>query len=338
MNVLHIINNLDIGGGAQTLVKDLSVKGSYNHKIITLEKSPDAFKNLQFIRFLEQPIKSLKLIYNADVIHLHLFPTLYLSPLLFFKKKVFTEHNTHNRRRNYLIFKYIDTFFYIFYRKIICISDGTKISLKKWILKKSFNLEVIYNGVDFASFENSKIHFNLSKEKYYQNEQLNIGMVGSFSNQKNQLFLIELIKDLPENFTLHLAGIGPNLNHCKQYVEEKKLDERVFFYGLIKDIPRFYSTLDLYIHSAHWEGFGLTVIEAIASKLPVLASNVEGLKEIINSEMLFKNYDKEGLKQLIFETFNVKTEESINKTYNDSKRLFDINLMVKKYESAYKNL
>ena len=74
-------------------------------------------------------------------------------------------------------------------------------------------------------------------------------MVGSFSNQKNQLFLIELIKDLPENFTLHLAGIGPNLNHCKQYVEEKKLDERVFFYGLIKDIPRFYSTLDLYILS-----------------------------------------------------------------------------------------
>ena len=82
----------------------------------------------------------------------------------------------------------------------------------------------------------------------------------------------------------------------------------------------------------------MTVIEAIASKLPVLASNVEGLKEIINSEMLFKNYDKEGLKQLIFETFNVKTEESINKIYNHSKRLFDINLMVKKYESVYKNL
>ena len=87
MNVVHIINNLDVGGGAQTLVKDLSVKGSYNHKIITLENSPDAFRNIEFTHFFKQPIKSLKLIYNADVIHLHLFPTLYLSPLLFFKKK-----------------------------------------------------------------------------------------------------------------------------------------------------------------------------------------------------------------------------------------------------------
>ena len=161
-------------------------------------------------------------------------------------------------------------------------------------------------------------------------------MVGSFTKQKNQKFLIEVIEKLPKNFILKFAGEGESLNCVKRYTEDIGVKDRVEFCGLIKDIPSFYNQLDIYVHSAHWEGFGLTVVEAIASGLPVLASNVSGLKELIEPTYLFQNKDKDNLINLINNIFIKDDFIDIEKSYESSKKMFDIHVMTEKYESIYK--
>ena len=337
MKVTHIINNLDIGGGAQTLVKDICLNSKLSHTVVTLEKPSLEYEGLNHLNLLINPIKALKEIYYSDVLHFHLFPTLYLAPLFFFKKKVYTEHNTYNRRRNYKIFKLIDSFFYLFYSKIICISSGTKHALQSWLIGHHLHskLEIIFNGVDFAIFRNEESNFNNSKDSFINHKPISIGMVGSFTDQKNQKFLIEIMKTLPSNFNLKLAGSGKNLVPLKEYAQKIGVGDKVFFYGLVKDIPSFYKELDLYVHSAHWEGFGLTVIEAIASGLPTFASDVEGLKEIIPKEFLFKSNDSSMLSKLILTTFEKYNQSDLDKLLKESKRSFDISVMVRKYEFIY---
>lgn len=338
MKIVHIINNLEIGGGAQALVKDIIKYGKYDHKVITLEKPSLQFADIEQLNLFRNPIKSLNHIFNSDLLHFHLFPSLYLAPIFFFKKKIFTEHNTFNRRRKYKIFKYIDSFFYSFFIKIICISNGTKAALGEWLIGKNFipKLDIIYNGVDFSAFKKNENRFNNSKEKYLKNENMVIGMVGSFTEQKNQKFLIEVLADLPINYSLRFAGSGNTLESIQNYANEISLKDRVQFCGLISDIPSFYDDLDIYVHAAHWEGFGLTIIEAIASGLPVLASNVSGLKEIIEPSYLFNNDEKTNLVRLIQNIFTDKELIDLEKLYKSSMEAFDITIMVKKYESKYK--
>ena len=338
MNVVHIINNLDVGGGAQSLVKDICNKGKYNHTVITLEKSLLKYDDIRSLNLFRQPIKSLRMIFFSDVLHFHLFPCLYLAPLFFYKKKVFTEHNTFNRRRQYKVFRLIDSFFYIFYSKIICISNGTKNALEEWLIGERLKakLEIIYNGVDFSAFDRKKNNFENLKQKFLNGDEIIIGMVGSFTKQKNQKFLIKVIEKLPMNFILKFAGEGESLNPIQRYTEDIGVKDRVEFCGLIKDIPSFYNKLDIYIHSAHWEGFGLTVVEAIASGLPVLASNVSGLKELMEPTCLFQNNDKDSLINLINNIFIKDDFIDIEKSYETSKKMFDIYIMTEKYEGIYK--
>ena len=338
MKIVHIINNLEIGGGAQALVKDIIKYGKYDHKVITLEKPSLHFAEIEQLSLLRNPIKSINHIFNSDLIHFHLFPSLYLAPIFFLKKKIFTEHNTFNRRRKYKIFKYIDSFFYSFFIKIFCISDGTKKTLSDWLIGKHFTskFEVIYNGVDFSAFKKNDNRFSNSRKKYHNNENIVIGMVGSFTDQKNQKFLLEVLADLPINYSLRFAGSGKTFESIQNYSNQICLKERVQFCGLISDIPSFYDDLDIYVHAAHWEGFGLTIIEAIASGLPVLASNVSGLKEIIEPSYLFNNDDKSNLVKLIENIFIDKKLIDMENLYKNSKEAFDITIMVKKYESQYK--
>ena len=158
MNVVHIINNLDVGGGAQSLVKDICNNGKYNHTVITLEKSLLKYDDILSLNLFRQPIKSLRMIFFSDVIHFHLFPCLYLAPLFFYKKKVFTEHNTFNRRRKYKVFRLIASFFYLIYSKLFFITNGTKNALEEWLIGERLKakLEIIYNGVDFSAFDRKK--------------------------------------------------------------------------------------------------------------------------------------------------------------------------------------
>ena len=303
MIITHAINNGEIGG-AQKLIVDLintNINKEITFQIITLKKSKknifkkDIKNNIKIFHlsmiFSKDIFLLLKALINTDIFHVHLFPSLYL--FAFFKqKKIFTEHSTFNRRRNFFFFKILDKFFYSRYSKIICISHGVKNSLINWLGNQiDFKIIVIYNGI--------KINFKNTILQNYKNKN-NIGMIGNFINSKNQMFLIKLIKYLPSRYKLFLLGYGPNLPRLKKEINILRLNKRVIIFEQNIDSKMFFKKIGLYVQSSNWEGFGLAALEAMNNYLPTFTSNIEGIKELYNSKYLLFSNDKNELARKIF--------------------------------------
>lgn len=159
---------------------------------------------------------------------------------------------------------------------ILCVSkydydlaNNTNLFHKKNIAK------VIYNGSNFKSND-------IIKSK--KNKRVELLMVARFDKQKNQKLLIDAIKDLSMDYTLNFVGDGPTLKECEKLVHEYKLDDKVIFHGFQRDIRGFLETSDIFCLITNYEGLPISIIEAMAMKLPIIASNVGGNKELVSKE------------------------------------------------------
>lgn len=337
--VLHILKLNTFKGGAEILVSDISLHAeTSHHKILTwgrkltFSQDDDSVRSECLHFTFSSVCKALKVLIWADVLHIHLFPALYICAFLP-KKKVFTEHNTENRRRKFTQLKLIERIIYRCYKKIICISKGTEDSLINWLNCPKDLLCVIHNGVDLKKYKQSTINRKFDPIK----KELVIGMAARFVEQKDQRALISAMEFLPKNYFLQLAGEGPKIDEMKMLVTSLGLDSRVTFIGFIKDMTLFYSKIDIYVQSSHWEGFGLPVIEAMATGCPALGSDVPGLNEVIGTESyLFPSGNSEVIAKKIKELSDnsVVYSAAINYSIKNSKR-FSIVETTKKYELIY---
>ena len=157
------------------------------------------------------------------LVHAHLFPAFYIAVALFpFKKKVFTEHSTYNRRASNRFFKSFDRFIYSLYARIICISEEVKRVLIARGVPGSF-LSVIHNGVDQREFPLSEFSPSI--------RLVTIGMAARFVNSKDQKALVRALALLPDDYELRFAGDGPNLAEAEDLAISLGVDHRVEFLG-----------------------------------------------------------------------------------------------------------
>ena len=111
-------------------------------------------------------------------------------------------------------------------------------------------------------------------------------MVARFENQKDQYFLINTLAELPKNldWRLDLIGDGPNLQKCKDLTKFKQLDNKVIFHGQSFKVQEFLNQADIFILISKYEGFPLTILEAMRASLPIVASDVGGVKESVTAQ------------------------------------------------------
>lgn len=352
MNILHIINSFQFGGAENLIVSSIPFfeKSEFDFEFLSITNNLDLIEDKSSMSFLNNKTsKSLQTFFDLyiyfknneyDIIHAHLFPTTYFCSLLkkigvINSKLVLTEHNTHNRRRDFLLFKPVERTIYNEYEKIVCISKGTELNLNKWLNSLKDKTEIIYNGVDIEKFNNNHETKNITKKK-----EIKIAMVASFSPQKDQMTLIKSLKLLPQKYRVYFAGDGDEINNVKKFVNKNNLENRVNFLGNVYNIPEFLKQMDLFVLSSIWEGFGLVVIEAMASKLPVIASNIAGLSEIVNG--YGEIFQKENYKELSDKILKVTRKQSIYNSYVNKSKLrakdFTIKKMVKNYLNLYNSL
>ncbi|WP_034257955.1 glycosyltransferase [Altibacter lentus] len=302
MKIIHIINSLNTGG-AEKLVLDIlpkfAAKG-HTIELILLDGSEYPFlKKLE-----EQPtiaihkltnanlynpnliFKIAPLIKDADIVHVHLFPALYWAAFAkgFARSKakfIFTEHNTWNRRIGNRLYRMIDRLVYKKYDKIICISEEIKQILITHLKISEKFFEVIQNGVDLSEIKKATPVSRQSIETSIKDSDTLIIMTAAFREQKDQKTLIRAMTQLPPTCKLILVGDGTTKKECIVLTRELRLEERVFFLGWRMDVPSLLKTADLVVLSSYYEGLSLSSIEGLASTKPFLASNVPGLKEIV---------------------------------------------------------
>lgn len=355
MRILHVITSL-YTGGAEKLMTDLLPK--LQEKGLEVEL---CVFNGTVTPFYEQlrndgitihsfgngsvynPLHIFKLIHlikkgNFDIIHTHntasqLFGA--IASLFTNKKFCTTEHSTSNRRRNWRLYRSVDRMMYNRYNHVICISPETKDNLLKFLSNASCPISTIYNGIDLNKFNIQSTHI-LSKKNNFRT----LIQVGGFRLEKDQDTTIKALEYLPDKYHLYLVGDGVRHKDLKNLVETLSLQKRVHFLGIRNDIPQLMSYSDFVVMSSHWEGFGLAAVEGMAAGKPVIASDVDGLREVVaGAGVLFEPGNEKDLAEKIMQLdSDSKVYELTAKKCFERAKEFDISKMVDGYLKIYTEL
>jgi len=262
---------------------------------------------------------------GVDVIH----STAYVVPELFKAKLVVTIHDLsfllfpdmHTEENIRLLIKNL---IYINSRpnKIICDSEQTKKDLIRFFHVPEEKIKVIYLGVDHIfsdSISEEKKDIILARHDLIGIDY--ILTVASIEPRKNFERIIkvfsEIIKDekYSDIYLVCAGGSGWKNENIHKLVVEKGLEGRVRFLGYIdeEDLPSIYNAAKFFMYPSLYEGFGLPVLEAMASKVPVLTSNVSSLPEVAGDAALM--VDPYSEKEIYDASIRMLKDESLRKEF-----------------------
>ena len=171
------------------------------------------------------------------------------------------------------------------------------------------NIHIIPTGIEIDRFYKEKIDVNkseeLRKELSIDKDDVVILFVGRIAEEKNIDFLInnhDSLLKCNKNTKLIIVGDGPDLDKYIEIVKNKKLDKNIIFTGKVpwEKVPLYYNLADIFTTASHTETQGLTVIEAMAASLPVVALDDEAFRNVVIDTLtgyLFKN-KKEYIKKM----------------------------------------
>lgn len=354
MKILHVITSLQTGG-AEHLMVDLLPRLRDIGNVVELLVF-DGIRTPFYDQLEEQGImihssgiggnvynplnifRLVRFMRKYDVIHTHntacqLFVPIARCLALGGAKLVTTEHNATNRRRDKWYLKLLDKWMYSQYYRIICIAEQTRKNLEAHIGVKQ-KIITIYNGVETSRY------LKPIKKDIGVKESFIISMIAAFREQKDQDTLIKAINVLPEQYSLQIVGDGVRREKLEALVRELKLNSRVDFMGIRNDIPEILDKTDVVVLSSHWEGLSLSSIEGMASGRPFVASDVDGLREMVNGAgILFPHGDHAALADVIKRLCESPEEyRDVAERCQERAKQYDISVMAIKYNELYKEI
>jgi len=273
------INTLVFFGVDKVIPGHIDNSKQLSIKTYSLIKKPKqyikAFKSFKKILNKEQP--KFIMIHNSEL----------LIPALRFKKKhdskvIYIEHEpTHTKTifENYLTKKALKKS-----DAVICLNNIYKNELLKFKTIKS-KVIVIPNGINITKF----------KKKGERKNITHIGMAARMTNTKDHKNLILAFSKLKiDNLILTLAGIGNLEQDLKEYAKSLGISNSIKFLGLLneEEMITFYQSIDLYVHATYSETLSTSILQAMATELIVITSDIDNNKALIKNGIdgfLYKN-------------------------------------------------
>lgn len=297
MKILHVITTLYTGGAERLMVDLLPRFKEAGHDVELLVFNPveTPFTEKLIAAGIKLHYLNCKNVYSPrnlfrlrpyldkyDIIHTHNTACQYyvaMAARIFGSRSrlITTEHNTTNRRRNIPFFSLVDRYMYRRYSHIISVSEATTENLRCHIGDR-VPITTIHNGVNLKRF----IH-----KPNVDPDVFKIIMVAAFRPQKDQDTIVRALPLLPQNVKLVLVGEGNRRKIVTKLAEDLGVADRVTFTGVLTNISEMLMSCSAVVLSSHWEGFGLAAVEGLATGRPVVASNVEGLRNTIGDAGLF---------------------------------------------------
>ena len=226
--------------------------------------------------------------------------------------------------------------------RIIAISKRVKrVLVADGLLEEK--IDVVYSGVDIDRFRNVEGDYLIS-ELALDKHKLRIGNIAALAWHKDHKTLLEAAKIVVDEFlevNFLIAGEGPLRREIEILIKRLNLEEKVKLLGFRQDIPEILSVLDLFVLSSSWEGLGTSLLDAFASRVPVVATNVGGIPEVVRDGVngilvppenpgilaraiihLLKNRDLAG--RMAEEGFRlVKEKFSIDRMVEETRKIYD---------------
>lgn len=306
LNILHLINYAG-GGGTESYIYSLAKK-LHNDQckffIGYSEEGPsiELFENLgiETIKIsMNSPydIKAAKLLAgickekSIDVVHTHFLRENYISILSkIFGNKSLLINTRHMLIENSKPIIYANKLMTVLNHKIIAVSKA----VESLLLDEAINpdkIQLIYTGIDIQDLVNHKDP-TFRNEFHIDDEEFLIASVARFSEEKGHHFLLESISAFKEmlatndlqdlKFKFVLVGNGKLLERSKALAHNLGIFDNIIFTGYRNDISDILNDCNLFISHSQSEAFGISILEALASGLPVVTTDSGGTKEIID--------------------------------------------------------
>lgn len=362
MKILQITNSITGSGGAGKLMVPLSrYLEEQGHDVTILQliegKGVSVFKEIEQyggeVRWLKMKgsvynpfivFRLIKWLKMYDIVNVHLFPSFYwaaFAKILSFCKTplVYTEHSTTNKRRNSVLFRTFDGFLYRnCYKKIIACADKVLESFLQ-TYPRSTNCIAINNGVDTNRY-NASQDYSKGQLCGVSEDSIIITMVARFVYPKRQDTIVKALAKLPSNFHAVFVGAMPEdgtFSSVKHIVDNLNVNSRVHFLGVRSDVPEILKSSDIVVMSSEYEGLSLSSLEAMSSGKPLIAADVNGLREVVRGVGIL--FDVNNEQQLADEIIKLVDDQSY---YNSiaancfARALqYDYRVMGEKYLKAY---
>lgn len=352
--VFQIIPNLALAG-AEIMLENLifglhnddfevSVVSLYNEQSAITKRLED--QNISLYYLGKKKGIDIRMIYRLytlfikekpDVVHTHRYAMQYAIPAALMAKVPVKIHTIHNIAKKEVgkIQRKLHCFFYRYCSVIpVAISPIVKHSVMIEYNMASYQVPMIYNGIDTKKC--------IQKREYVaKNGKVTIIHIGRFTEQKNHKELIEsfkLVHDNKPDTVLKLIGAGKLEQNIRKKVKELNLDDCVEFLGLKSNVYPYLYNADIFVLPSLWEGMPITLIEAMGTGLPIVATEVGGIPDMIrnNETGLLVDANRDQISEALLKLINTENlRERIGKAAIEASRQFSVEEMTNKYAKLY---
>ncbi len=342
--VLHIITSLAVAGAEKVLL-DLCIHhdkerfeyfvaglNDWDYLLKEFQKNTKQSISIGMGKDLSSFLKALKTLdkliidEKIDIIHAHMQHPLLIAQILKLKHpQLKIVHTSHNENLG-------SKFWELFTSKLKRFRDADVIFSED--MRSEFYLDdayVIPNGIDIKKYE----------KKAQKEEKFIFLSIGILREQKNQEFLIKNAKKLVSmglDFEIWIVGNGPLEEKLKDMIEDEKVEQYVKMLGLREDIPALLNKTHALVMPSHFEGLPITILEAGAAKLPIIATDVGVIKSVTGKNAYICKIDEflETMRE-VYENYD-EAKNRANRLYQDIVSKYSITSVAKAHEDIYTSL
>lgn len=301
--VVYLLDRLGSGGIAQMMLNTMgAIDRAVIDPVVVLTRCSPSMDHLDQLRRLDVEVVELgrksrydlaawrrlfPVLRNADLMHSHGVMSNQWARLWgrILRVPVVTHDHTAAAVKPGII-RFVDRFMWRLSERVVAVSDyDRRMSIE---LESIPNPRIVrvYNGVNATALRSSSSPTDARRHLDIRDDLFVVAMVGRLVDQKNHKGAFDAIGMLPERIKARacilIVGDGPLRSVLESDVESQLSDVDVRFLGQRPDVPLILASADLLLMPSHWECLPMTVLEAVASGCPVVASPVGGIPEILD--------------------------------------------------------
>ncbi len=318
---------------------DMLIRNRYD---LPFQRTPFSKKNLKAGKILKKIVAKNK----YDIVHFHTpiasaFGRFYIKSLRKDGTKIFyTAHGFHFYKgapaKNWIIYYPMEKYLSRFTDVLITINEEDyQRASKKLHQKKIYKIPGV--GIDIRKFTDVNIDINAKrKELCIPEDAFLLISVGELNKNKNHRIIIEAMAKINDKKIYYIiCGEGAERPSLVELARSLNLSDNVILLGSRTDIPGLLKVADLFVFPSKREGLPVSVMEAMASGLPVIASDIRGCRDLIgadNGSLIEKGVS--GWSESIMQYCSLSSKDNLKKTKNDIDKI-SINEVLEKMGKIY---
>lgn len=356
MNILYLNNTMNFGGGVQKCIVQLNKKfNNHGNTVISASSGGEYAEELDrygirhyniinpenkgIVSMIRNLIKIRQIVKDnkIEIIHSHHRMTTFYAKIISKTIKVKVIHTAHafsfdKKILGQLTLRNID---------IIAISNGVKKNLIEQYGIDYNRIKIVYNAIEFTD-KNEEICeeiINAKKEGYFI-----VGAISRLEEVKGIDVLMKAAKEIIKykyKIKFFILGDGKLREEYTDFINDNNLSDYIFILGRKKNVISYIKSFDVLVQPSISEGLGLVAIESISQGTPVIASDIEGLNEVVKNNVNGILFEVRNVNLLVMEIINLYKDDNKRKILGDGgieyyNKFFKSEIYYESHECIYK--